>query len=51
MVKHPTFKNQHANIVEKLQTLRYEQCNMQSCETHVQLYKYAFNMYWQMTII
>jgi hypothetical protein len=51
MGKQPTFKNQHANIVEKLQTLGYEQCSMQSYETPIKLYKYAFNMYWQMTII
>jgi hypothetical protein len=51
MDKQPTFKNQHVNIVEKIQTLGYEQCSMQSYETCVKLYNNAFNMYWQMTII
>jgi hypothetical protein len=51
MGKQPTFKNQHANIVENLQTLGYEQCSMESYETCIKLNKYAFNMYWQMTII
>jgi hypothetical protein len=46
MGKQPTFKNQHANIVENLQTLGYEQCSMESYETRIKLKMKSFETYY-----